>query len=62
MQGRNVALQRTALGVARASFDELCAKPLGAADYLALAGSFHTLILSTCRSSMPTGTTRPGAS
>lgn len=43
--GRTLTLQRTALGVARASFEELCQKPLGAADYLALAGSFHTLIL-----------------
>ena len=32
-------------GVARASFDELCNRPLGPADYLALADRFHTLIL-----------------
>jgi cell division protein ZapE len=44
--GRTLALDRTALGVARASFAELCQRPLGAADYLALAGAFHTLILS----------------
>ncbi|MCC7048203.1 MAG: AFG1 family ATPase [Alphaproteobacteria bacterium] len=44
--GRTLALQRTAMGVAFASFAELCQRPLGAADYLAIAGSFHTLILS----------------
>jgi cell division protein ZapE len=27
------------------SFDELCARPLGAADYLELAERFHTLLL-----------------
>ncbi|MCC6470469.1 MAG: AFG1 family ATPase [Alphaproteobacteria bacterium] len=44
--GRTLALQHTAMGVAFASFAELCQRPLGAADYLAIAGSFHTLILS----------------
>ena len=43
--GRVLPLKQTALGVARASFQELCEKPLGAADYLALAENFHTLIL-----------------
>ena len=27
-------------------FDELCAKPLGPGDYLAIAGRFHTLMIS----------------
>jgi cell division protein ZapE len=44
--GRTLTLGRTAIGVARASFAELCQCPLGAADYLAIAGAFHTLILS----------------
>lgn len=44
-QGRVLTLKRTALGVARASFAELCALPLGAADFLALASRFHTLLL-----------------
>jgi len=39
-------LKRTALGVAWASFAELCQRALGAADYLSLAENFHTLILS----------------
>lgn len=45
VQGRVLALARTALGVARASFAEMCARPLGPADFLALASRFHTLIL-----------------
>ncbi len=44
--GRVLKLAQTALGVARATFAELCQRPLGAADYLALAETFHTLILS----------------
>jgi len=45
VQGRTVTLPLAAAGVARAGFDDLCAKPLGAADYLELAASFHTLVL-----------------
>ncbi|HEY0291504.1 MAG TPA: cell division protein ZapE [Hansschlegelia sp.] len=45
VQGRHVALPHAANGVARASFDDLCAKPLGAADFLALARRYHTLVL-----------------
>lgn len=43
--GRTLAIRRSAHGVAFATFAELCQKPLGAADYLALAANFHTLIL-----------------
>jgi cell division protein ZapE len=44
--GRMLKLKRTALGVAWSSFHDLCQRPLGAADYLAVAENFHTLILS----------------
>ena len=43
--GREVVVERTAGGLARASFDELCARPLGPQDYLAMAARFHTLFL-----------------
>jgi cell division protein ZapE len=43
--GRDLALERAGGGVAFASFDDLCAKALGAGDYLALAKVFHTLVL-----------------
>ena len=33
------------MGVARFSFEELCARPLGAADYGVLASRFHTLMI-----------------
>jgi cell division protein ZapE len=43
--GRSVAVGEAARGVARTSFDDLCGRPLGPADYLALATHFHTLVL-----------------
>ena len=45
VNGRSVELSRVANGVARASFWDLCAKPLGPADFLALAGAVRVLIL-----------------
>ena len=45
VQGRELILRRTAAGVARASFDRLCNKNLGPADYLRLSHAFQTLIL-----------------
>jgi cell division protein ZapE len=45
VNGRRVELSRVASGVARASFWELCAKPLGPADYLAIASAVRVLIL-----------------
>ncbi|ARE40300.1 ATPase, AFG1 family [Rhodovulum sp. P5] len=45
VQGREVELPRYHNGVARASFWDLCAKPLGPADYLAVAGAVRVLIL-----------------
>lgn len=43
--GRDVVIDRTAGSMARATFAELCGRPLGAQDYLAIARRFHTLFL-----------------
>lgn len=45
VHGRDVSVPQAAKGAARFSFDELCARPLGAADYLALARTYHTLFI-----------------
>ncbi|KIT16351.1 cell division protein ZapE [Jannaschia aquimarina] len=45
VKGRVVELPDFRAGVARASFAELCGRPLGAADYLALASAVRVLIL-----------------
>lgn len=45
VQGRRLGVQKQAMGVARFSFEELCTKPLGAADYLTLARHYHTVLL-----------------
>lgn len=45
VKGRDLEVHREAAGVARFSFSELCARPLGAADYLAIAERFHTVLL-----------------
>jgi cell division protein ZapE len=45
VQGRTLTIERTARGVAFATFDELCARALGPADYIALQAAFHTVIL-----------------
>ncbi|MBX3493665.1 MAG: AFG1 family ATPase [Parvibaculum sp.] len=45
LKGRAVEVPEAAHGVARFSFADLCAKPLGAADYLKIAQSFHTVII-----------------
>jgi len=45
VNGRTVEVARFANGTARASFWELCAKPLGSADYLSIAGAVRVLIL-----------------
>lgn len=45
IKGHELKLPQAAGGVARASFAELCARAYGASDYLALARSYHTLIL-----------------
>lgn len=45
VQGRTFMVRNCAKGVASFQFSELCDQPLSAADYLALASSFHTLII-----------------
>jgi cell division protein ZapE len=44
VNGRALAVE-CAAGVARFTFDELCARPLGAADYLEIAERFHTVMV-----------------
>ncbi|MBI2978357.1 MAG: cell division protein ZapE, partial [Rhodospirillales bacterium] len=45
VHGRKIEIPMAAEGVAMASFGDLCEKPLGAADYLAIAECFHTVLL-----------------
>jgi cell division protein ZapE len=45
VKGRLLRVPRTAKGVARLTFRDLCEHPLGASDYLRIAREFHTLIL-----------------
>jgi cell division protein ZapE len=43
--GRAVDVPQAARGVARFEFNDICGKPLGPADYLAVATHFHTVVL-----------------
>ena len=45
VQGREWRLPSVAAGVVRMSFDELCNRPLGAADYLSLARTYDTVLI-----------------
>lgn len=45
VKGRDVEIPRSAAGIARFSFDDLCARPLGPRDYLAIAAEFHTVMI-----------------
>jgi cell division protein ZapE len=43
--GRRLDVPQAVDGVARFGFDALCRRPLGSADYLAIAERFHTIIV-----------------
>ena len=45
VKGRQVDVPRVAKGAARFGFADLCAKPLGARDYLAIAARYHTVFI-----------------
>jgi len=45
VKGRKLAVPPASMGVARFSFAELCERPLGTLDYLALAHKFHTVLV-----------------
>ena len=45
VKGHAVRVPKAAMGVARFSFDDLCAQPLAAIDYLKIAHEFHTIIV-----------------
>ena len=45
VKGRRLDITREAAGVAWMHFDELCARPLGPSDYLAIASTFHTVMV-----------------
>jgi cell division protein ZapE len=45
VKGRTLIVPEAAQGVALFTFAELCGKPLGANDYLAIARNFHTVII-----------------
>ena len=44
-KGRKLIVPMASMGVARFSFDDLCAQPLGTLDYLHIAHAFHTVII-----------------
>jgi len=45
VKGHAVRVPRAAMGVGWFSFPDLCAQPLGAADFLKVAQEFHTIII-----------------
>lgn len=45
VKGRELPVLRAARGVARFTFSELCERPVGAEDYLTIAGAYHTVFL-----------------
>lgn len=45
VKGRRLPVPAAAAGVARFSFADLCERPLGSIDYLAIAHAFHTVLI-----------------
>ena len=45
VNGRTIDIPKAAEGVAFTTFQDLCARPLGAGDYLAIADKFHSVIM-----------------
>lgn len=45
VKGRRLVVPAAAAGVARFSFEDLCERPLGSIDYLAIAHAFHTVLI-----------------
>lgn len=45
VKGRKIEVSRTAKGVARFTFDQLCNQPLGAEDYLEICDTYHSVLL-----------------
>ena len=45
VKGRQVPVPAAAAGVARFTFNDLCARPLGPRDYLSIAAQFHTVMI-----------------
>ncbi|MDP9126845.1 MAG: cell division protein ZapE [Pseudomonadota bacterium] len=45
LQGRTLRIVHAAKGVGYFNFDELCGRPLGAADFLAIARCLHTILI-----------------
>jgi cell division protein ZapE len=45
VKGRELDVPEAAMGVARFAFADLCARPLGAGDYLAIARNYHTVFI-----------------
>ena len=43
--GRRVLVPKSSNNIAHFHFDDLCKKPTGASDYLAIAESFHTVFI-----------------
>ncbi|MSP50896.1 MAG: cell division protein ZapE [Alphaproteobacteria bacterium] len=53
IKGRKIAVSEQAKGVARFTFQDLCERPLAAADYLAISEHYHTVILANIPSLGP---------